>query len=824
MIFQKRFSLLSRSFSVFRSFKNFAAYFKKEVRNKVIRNKFSFAQGMKYSTSLCTKETFEKTINSPEVASIIDKIVEAEKAWRPDMTQDELRQLKQAIKPLKEQLPVIMPHAYFTDGHRHGQSAVQSAFCSADFDGLEAPIVTWYEKFRPVLPELRVALAYVSPSGHGLKVIFVRVDGMTNEQNQLWISKMTGIQNYDSTADLARAAFLTKSSNLLCYDPELLFADEVELTPMCEKYKEMIGMGNGDGDENKNGNENGDGNENGNENEKGDGNENEKGGGGGSVATPSYKNIKLTDIRDALLTRWGIGVEGPKVGERNNIVFKLAQELASLDSSLAVLKAVIPQYTMEEKEWNDTLTQAIKYCSHGKPSRELSQIIDDLTIEEEEEDDQLFVIDSQKEVKIPSKIPEFFKVVLRKYPKYQHPSILAASLPVCATLATRARIQGNDNTINALSAQACVVGEWGSGKDCISLLYDDLMYKIKEEDDANRAIEQEWVENRECAAEDTQKPRRPHNPIRMLTPSTTKIKMLERMKDANGKHCILMTTEIDELSNNTSLSYSKIEPIMRLAFDKDGGYVGNDSCSTQSANMNIKARLNVLLAGTDDAVHRFFKSPEGGGPSRVLFSIMPNRYGMEKPKYKDYTPEEEAIIHQGVERLMAEDDEEHPYHLPAVEKALNKWQKRFRSEYVNKQVDVAKLKLTYRAYEIALRAGCVAYILNGKVEDDSVVAFARYIANLTVYGGYTLFADKMNAASANAKQHAKNMRAYATPVKDLLNALPEYFTKEQLINLRREQGVENPTEVRYIVSRWRTSNYIENIEGAKNKYHKLKNA
>lgn len=777
----------------------------------MIKNNFDIADGMKNSTSPCTQENFEKVVTSDHVASIIDKIGEYDSMWHENMTENEKKQYKAAIKTWKENLPVITPHAHFPNGRRKNEFGVQSAFCSADFDGLDAPIVTWYEKFKPILSQLRVALAFVSPSGHGIKVIFVRVEGMTNEQNQLWISKMVGIEDYDSTADLARAAFLTKKANFLHYDPALLFAEEVELTPTCARYEEMVGKDNG-------------------QKVKGNGqvsidvavNDDVKPENALAVI-PTYKGIQLTAMRDALLTRWGIGTEGPKVGERNNIVFKLAQELAALDSSAQVLASVIPCYTMEEKEWRETINQAIKYCSHGKPSRELLQIIDDLTIDDDDEDSQV-IFDPQAEVKIPKNLPAFFQIILRKYPKYQHNAILAASMPICATLATRARVKGSDNILNALSAQACIVGEWGSGKDCIGLLYDRLMYKIKEEDDANRAIEEEWLENRDIAADSAEKPRRPHNPIRMLTPSTTKIKLLERMKDAKGKHCILMTTEIDDLNNNASLSYSKIEPIMRLAYDRDGGLVGNDSCSTQSANMNIKARLNVLLAGTDDAVHRFFKSPEGGGPSRVIFALMPSRYGMEKPIYKDYTPEEEAEINRYIDILMAEDDEKNPYILPKVEKALKSWQKRFRKEFMNKQVDKAKLKLTYRAYDTALRAGCVAYILNGKKEDDTVVAFARYIAKLVVYGGYTLFADKINAESANAKQHEKNMRTYSSPVKDLLNAFGEYFTKDQLIAIRREQGVEKPAEVRHILSRWRSGGYIEDVPGEKNKYHKLKNA
>ena len=773
-------------------------------------NYFDFAKGMKNSTSLCTRQTFESAIDSPEVVATIDKIAEVGVEWRKktgktqfaEMTQDELREYKQLIKPLKESLPVIMPHAHFTDGHRHQQSAVQSPFCSADFDGLDAPIAVWHEKVRPHISELHVALAFISPSGHGLKVIFTRVEGMTNEQCQLWFSKMVGIDKYDSTADLARAAFLTKRSCLLHYDPSLLFADEVQLTPATPQYMEMVGAAAVPTTETQ------------------------------TVTTteevanvpaviPTYKGIQLTAIRDALLERWNVGADGPKVGERNNVVFSLARELASLDSSPEVLAAVIPHYTMDDAEWQETIKQATKYCSHGRPSRELTQVLVDLEPDETEEDDA-YILDPQKEIKTPRNLPRFFKLVLRRYPTYQHPAIIASMLPICSTLATRARVMGEDGILQHLETQVCVVGEWGSGKDCTSQVYERLMRKIKEEDDANRALEDEWVEHCQIAASDKDRPRRPHNPIRMITASTTRVKLLERMKDAKGKHCILQTSEIEELVNSGQLCYSKTEPILRLSFDRDGGYVGNDSCSAQSANMNMKSRLNFLVAGTDDAVHRYFKSPEGGGPSRVLFVVIPNRLGMPKPKYKAYTEEEEAEIDRFIDLLMAEDDEEHPYHLPRVEKALTAWQKKYNKEFINKQADKARLKLTYRAYDIGLRAGCIAYLLEGKVESDTVVAFARYIANLVVYGGYALFADKMNAESSNAHQSEVNMRAYATPVKDLLSNLSGTFTKEQLINLRRQQGAENPANVRSIISRWRQGGYVADIPGEKGKFRKLK--
>lgn len=776
-----------------------------------IINKYDIALGVKNSTTLCTKINFEKAIDSQEVADVIDQITEIERDWHPNMTQDELRTLKDKVAPLKKQLPIITPHAHFTDGHRHQESAVQSPFCSADFDNLEAPIVTWYEKFCPQLEKLRVALAFVSPSGHGLKVIFVRVEGMTNEQNQLWISKMVGIDNYDSTADLARAAFLTKRSNLLHYDHSLLFADEVELTPSTSEYEEMVGgVKKTESFLLKT--------------EKTESADEATTQSHQLTAIPTYKGIPLTAIRDALLTRWGIGAEGPKVGERNTTIFSIAKELATLDSSYDVLASVIPNYTLEEDQWSQAIRNAIKYSLHGKLSAELSSIIEELQLDQEEEDAPE-AESTSKQLKVPSKIPEFFKIVLRKYPKYQHNAILVGMMPICATLATRARIKGNDNVIEALSAQACIVGEWGSGKDCISSLYDRLMYKIREEDERNRAIEEEWVENRESSADNVDKPRRPHVPIRMLTPSTTKIKMLERMKDAKGQHCILFTSEIEDLANNSSLSYSKIEPIMRLAFDKDGGRVGNDSCSSQSANMNIKARLNILLAGTDNAVHRFYKSPEGGGPSRVMFAIIPDTLGKEKPKYKDYTPEEEEKIDYYIDLLMAEEDnEKDPYRLPKVERSLTAWQNKYRNEFMNKQADKAKIKLTYRAYSIALRAAAIAYIVNGKVEDEKVTNFAMYIANLVVFGAYALFADKINTENTNAQRRETNIRIYATPVKDLLNILPTEFKREDLIQRRREQGVNNPENVRCILSRWNSSGYIEKIPGEKNKYRKLKNA
>lgn len=755
-------------------------------------NQFDIAQSVKNSSTLCTEEVLARLLTSRQVANVINEIREIEtRTYHPGMTDDDWAAYKDAIKGLKTELPVALFHAHFKNGTRRGEFAEESPWVTYDYDHLDNPREFFLQHIEPHIDEYHLVMVYISPSLHGLKIVGQLPSGMTRQQAQKWMDQQLGLHG-DSTHDLARCAFLVPTSLQLLYRPSRLFADEVE--PWHPRRYDVDEIEDAviiseevtttDLVPRK----------------------------ASEVDVPTYKGIPLKDIRDQILLRDGFPLT-PRQGERNNAVMTVARKLAQLDCDVATLEQVIPTWGLPEDEYKKTLYNALKYRPVGKLTPEMSSIIESLQPAAESDDND------SKSVKIPKNLPRAYKLILKMFPAYQHHAILAATQPLFGTLATEARIMGDDYVINGLGLQTCIVGEWGSGKDCITKLYYRIMHNLIEQDQNNRRLEEEWREAKENAINDRKQPARPHFPIRIVPPGLSKNKLLERIQDAQGKHCLIFTAEIQDIANTNAHSYAKIESTLRKAFDGEGGVDGNDTCSNQSANMMVNVRVNTLFAGTPEAVMRFYRDPEGGGPSRVLFVQLEDRLGEKRPIYKPLSATEDEELEGYIQLLQAEAHQEHPYRLPKVERALNRWQEELRQEYRNSQQDPAKLKLSYRALTNGLRAGCIAYILNGKVEDASVVNFALYIAKSCLLGGYSLFADQMNAESNREEIRQKNLRSYASPTRDLLKELPLTFSREQLAKLRAQQGNFASQDVTKVISRWKSYGLIE--ETPRKNYYRI---
>ena len=80
---------------------------------------------------------------------------------------------------------------------------------------------------RRGLNDLGILLVYVTPSGHGLKIVFkARTEWGNLIDNQLRLAKMLGLEADSSCKDAARGAFLTTKNDILYINEEELFTYE----------------------------------------------------------------------------------------------------------------------------------------------------------------------------------------------------------------------------------------------------------------------------------------------------------------------------------------------------------------------------------------------------------------------------------------------------------------------------------------------------------------------------------------------------------------------------------------------------------------------
>ena len=120
-----------------------------------------------------------------------------------------------------------------------------NGLCVIDFDHIEGdPREVWAAAFARLSDEdkARVLFVFVTPSGHGLKVVFIADAAVGNLiDNQKVFSQKLGLNPDEACKDASRGAFLTTREDIILIDEERLFTYENE--EFGKKYNEQYHHG-----------------------------------------------------------------------------------------------------------------------------------------------------------------------------------------------------------------------------------------------------------------------------------------------------------------------------------------------------------------------------------------------------------------------------------------------------------------------------------------------------------------------------------------------------------------------------------------------------
>ena len=182
---------------------------------------------MSRAVQVCTPELFHKAIQSSVVKDVCAQIEDAlESRRRGEMSKEDFETLK---SQLKKRLPILTPHATFKDGRRTNKSAIPSGLSIYDKDHITNPRGWWEEKKKSLDKAVLdlIVLIHVTPSGEGLRLVFVIPDGMSLAEAQKWMSEKLEDEEYDvCVKDLARPSFIVPQDYILFINEEELFKDK----------------------------------------------------------------------------------------------------------------------------------------------------------------------------------------------------------------------------------------------------------------------------------------------------------------------------------------------------------------------------------------------------------------------------------------------------------------------------------------------------------------------------------------------------------------------------------------------------------------------
>ena len=192
---------------------------------------FCYQRSFGLPTEVVTLEQFRALISAPRTFSLVKEAREAlEKGDKPTYDRK------------KKQLPFVIFIATYdetpstksqTMGAWRKQAACKlNGLCVIDYDHIEGDVrKVWEEAFNKLSEEdqKRILFVFVTPSGHGLKVVFMADPAIGNLiDNQIVFSLKMGLNPDESCKDASRGAFLTTSEDVIFIDEEQLINYENE--------------------------------------------------------------------------------------------------------------------------------------------------------------------------------------------------------------------------------------------------------------------------------------------------------------------------------------------------------------------------------------------------------------------------------------------------------------------------------------------------------------------------------------------------------------------------------------------------------------------
>lgn len=723
--------------------------------------RFSFEKVRGAAAEICTEEVFNQAIQDPAVAHNCEMYQQTHEDH------------------YKRRLPGICFHAWFTDNKRHEESAVPSGLFLFDIDKMNeklhtSPRTFFMERIQPRIEELGILLAHVTPSGNGLRLVAPLRQGMNIAQSQEWLGNRLEVEYDACVKDLARLSFLVPESYILHIDRASLFSATENLPMTCpkeeiptleaEEVAETACI---------------------------------------EVETETFKGIPYERIVEKLITRTG---GEPVEGERNNRLFAAARYLRYIcDFDADRLFAIMPRFGLPEREVLEVCRNAIKCTRSAEMPVLLKQIIRDCRSEVDPAGNgQMQMVCRDMPKRLPPLIHQFVKSAPAAF---KAPTVMAL-LPMMGTLATRLRFSYIDGCLHSPSFMTCIMGSQASGKSFIRRPEQILLEHIRLQDELERQKECAYQESLKKAKNSNKQPEEPKVCIRKVPVSISIAKLLKRLDNAQGKHLISICEEIDTLSKtNRAGAWSEKTDLMRNAFDNTE--YGQDYMSNNSYSATLNVYYNLLFCGTPASVYRFF-SPHltDGLVSRTVFASLPDNFGGDIPVFKPLSAKDMEEIANGITRL---ENAEGEVFLPKLSRAITLWQqekRRLAMETQNLAIDTFRK----RCAVIGFRAGALAYVLNGNVEDRVVTNFACWVADYVFQQQVICFGQAIEKGDDTMETQTRQ-----GAVQQLFSILPSEFTRKQLIELRIKVGQSD--NVRTVISRWKQSGMIDEVEP--NKYVKL---
>ena len=725
----------------------------------------------------CTKEAFYRIVRDRRTADVCAQLLDLlEDRRRGSIDQDEYNERKRL---LKMQLPAICFHATFQGKERKAQNAVPSGLSIYDIDGVAAPAERWKE-IRAVLAAKKVlpavALAHITPSGEGLRLVFVVPRGMDIAHAQQWLSRQIGDAHYDvACKDLARCSFAVPESYVLYINEDVLFGDVSAAMPVVAASNEPTDEGAGAAQTTQYA----------------------PPGNGGREYPTTYKNATYSRIIDRLVQQLG-GV--PEHGSRNNLIFALACNMRYIcDDNAEWIKSIIPTFGELQSKAYATVESA---CRRNQ-SRMMPAIVKRAVLLAQQDAEQEADDSEEQPPQMPAMLPPLIELLLSNTPDIYKPAVAHAVFPSLGAHLWHTQFEYTDNVLHEATLMNVLMAGTGAGKDCISEPINRIMADIRERDRENMQREREWKDEMNTKGANKDKRKRPEGLIiQEVDPDMTNPAFVMRMAEAQGHFLYARMNELDQFDALRGSSRGNQQfRIMCLAFDPHNEY-GQTRVGTQSITERVTVRFNWNASTTIRKGQRYFANVLTDGPiSRINFCTIPEReIGAPMPVYGKYTPEFDARLRPYIDNLNAASG---VIDVPEAAQLAERLREEM-AEFSVMSGSRTYENLSFRANVIAWLKACVLYVAQGRRWDQCIEDFVRWSLRYDMWCKMRFFFDAIEQAENTAP------RSTQRGPQNLLQRLPDEFTEDDVASARLRNGMD-ARGTKHMIRVWMNRSYIESV-------------
>ena len=735
----------------------------------------------------------------------------------------------------KKNLPCIAYMGRSKTGQRKAELMEPTGLVMLDIDHCEDPRAC-FEHVRGHLGDLQLLAAHITPSGKGLRLVLRNLsDFETITDNIVAMAKQIDVGEFGDIdtvcKDLSRISFLVPKDEWLLLSEELFTDAEIYVkeagNSITTEGQEGIKAKDGDAKPPEDTHD---------------------------YDGYRYNGHLVTDIIAKYCQKYWPKTGQPEVGKRHMFYNQMILDFRNIvDNDPRILHALLPRFGNSAEE---TWSQCKSICSRNTKTRHSKEFyfflkdngfyqtqVADEEAEEAESGDNDPYSEVKELIQRMPKLPPVFREYVNSAPEFFKIPMVFALLPVMGTLTSYLSAIYADGELHTTSFISIIYAPPSSGKSFVKRVVDKLLADIKARDMVSAAREMIYMNVVNRKGSNEKSPEDPKVTMRIMPPINSLPELLIKMRNNQGYHMFTYCEEMDTWTKGSKAQGGDKNDMFRIAWD-NGSY-GQAYKSTGTFKGEVALYWNVLITGTINQVHRYFKDVENGLITRCSFSDLGDQRFADMPIFKRLTERDMQVIDRFLKRCdentyMApldfdtnrlydikdsDFDQEVPwkyeykqrqvFDLSWIFPALNKWlanQQSGARDGMDDAMDRFRRRCAVRGFRLALL--CYALYPRVGVREQALIQdFVLWFMDCDLHGIMSLWGIKYNQMMSET-----NTPKVSKYHNNLFVELPDEFTMQDLNVVIMKYG--NTTNAVEAIHLWKKTGLIEKI--GKGRYRKLK--